>query len=49
MNHHVGQQSLPCCELLLADGADQQLLPGVDPLVLLHVALPLELLVTTLV
>ena len=40
------QQGLARGELLVADRADQQLVPGVDPLVLLHVPLPLKLLFT---
>ena len=46
VDHDVVQEGLARGELLVADRADQQLVPGVDPLVLLHVPLPLELLLT---
>ena len=46
VDHHVVEERLPGGELLLTDRADQQLLPGVDPLVLLHAPLPLERLIT---
>lgn len=46
VDHDVMQQGLARGELLVADRADQQLVPSVDPLVLLHVPLPLKLLFT---
>ena len=46
VHHHVVQQRLPGGELLLTHAAHQELVPRVNSLVLLHVALPLELLAT---
>ena len=42
VHDHVVQQGLPGGELLLADGADQQLLARVEATVLSQIALPLE-------
>ena len=47
VDHDVVEERLARGELLVADRAHQQLVPGVDPLMLLHVPLPLEFLFAT--
>ena len=46
VNNNVMQKRLTCREFFVTDAADEQLVPSVDSLVLLHISLPLELLST---